>query len=293
MLSNTYIKSVVHAALAEDLGVERFTQHALQNDITCATVIPDEAILSLTINTRQACTLSGLSFAEAALHACDPNINFMPKVKDGDSLVPGTNIATISGNARAILTAERTALNFMQHLSGIATLTQQYVDAISHTNATLLDTRKTTPGLRLAEKYAVTCGGGKNHRLGLYDAIMIKDNHASLASKNFDEMVALAVASGHPAIIECDTSDQVETAFKEGAKHLLLDNMTLENLKVAVHLNKDYGAKLEASGGVDLTTIAAIAETGVHYISTSKITQAAMPIDIGLDECQIDYSLSF
>jgi nicotinate-nucleotide pyrophosphorylase (carboxylating) len=203
-------------------------------------------------------------------------------VGEGDAVEAGTDILSVSGKARALLTAERSALNTVQHLSGIATLTRQYVDAIEGTGAVLLDTRKTIPGLRLLEKYATRMGGAKNHRMGLWDAAMIKDNHVAVAG-DIGEAVRRAVAAGiGQIIVEVDHVEQIEPALAAGATHLLLDNMAPATLRGAVTL---VGGRVpcEASGGVTLETIRAIAETGVDYISVGRITQSAPAADIGLD----------
>ena len=203
-------------------------------------------------------------------------------VRDGDSVPAGTDLMRLTGKARAMLTAERSALNTVQHLTGIATMTRQYVDRIAGTGATLLDTRKTIPGLRVLEKYATRMGGATNHRMGLWDAAMIKDNHVAVAG-SVGEAVRRAVAAGiERIIVEVDRVDQIEPALAAGATHLLLDNMGPATLRGAVTL---VGGRVptEASGGVRLDTIRAIAETGVTYISVGRLTQSAPAADIGLD----------
>lgn len=214
----------------------------------------------------------------------DADVRFETTVTDGSRLAPGETIAIIEGDARAMLSAERTALNFLMHLSGVASLTANYADAIVHTPAKIVCTRKTIPGLRALEKYAVRCGGGANHRFGLDDAILIKDNHVAVAGGVAIALEAARAYAGHLVAIEVevDTLDQLREAIEAGADAVLLDNMTPETLREAVAINEGR-AVLEASGNVDLDTVAAIAESGVQLISTSKITIAAPSLDVGLD----------
>jgi nicotinate-nucleotide pyrophosphorylase (carboxylating) len=231
---------------------------------------------------RDAITVAGLPLGEAFFRALDAEVRIERLVEDGAQVPAGTALMRISGLARAMLTAERSALNTIQHLSGIATMTRAYVDRISGTGATLLDTRKTIPGLRVLEKYATRMGGATNHRMGLWDAAMIKDNHVAVAG-SVGEAVARAKRAGIASIIvEVDTIDQIEPALAAGATHLLLDNMAPEVLRGAVTL---VGGRVptEASGGVTLETIRAIAETGVTYVSVGRLTQSAPAADIGLD----------
>ena len=264
----------VAATLAEDLGPE--------GDITSAAVIPADARFTGTMDSRDAIVVAGLPIAEAFFRALDPHVVIERLVEEGANVAPGTDLLRLHGLARAMLTAERSALNTAQHLSGIATMTRSYVDAIRGTGATLLDTRKTIPGLRALEKYATRMGGATNHRMGLWDAAMIKDNHVAVAG-GVGPAVARAVAAGIDRIIvEVDSIDQIEPALAAGATHLLLDNMAVEALRASVALVAGR-VPTEASGGVRLDTIRAIAETGVTYVSVGRLTQSAPAADIGLD----------
>ncbi len=264
---------LVAAALAEDIGA---------GDLTSQYVIDADTEISCHIQAKQCLVLAGLEIAAACFQQLDPDISIHVHLRDGDVCPPGERIATIQGNARHILTAERTALNFLQHLSGIATLTRQYVDAVAGTDVVILDTRKTIPGLRTLAKYATRMGGAQNHRMRLDDAIMIKDNHLVLCG-SLETAVGRAVASGCPhVIVECDTLEQVAVALKTKATRLLLDNMDCATLRHAVAL---VGGKipLEASGGISLDNIRQIAETGVNFISIGRITHSAPAVDIGLE----------
>jgi nicotinate-nucleotide pyrophosphorylase (carboxylating) len=268
------LRRFVRDTLAEDLGEG--------GDITSAAVIPEEARFTGVMDSRDDIVVAGLGLAEAFFRALDPDVELELLVRDGDSVAAGTDLMRIAGRARALLTAERSALNTLQHLSGVATLTRAYVDAIAGTGTILLDTRKTIPGLRLLEKYATRMGGAQNHRMGLWDAAMIKDNHVAVAG-GVEEAVRRAAAAGIASIIvEVDRLDQVEPAIGAGATHLLLDNMDPATLREAVRL---VGGRVptEASGGVTLETIRAKAETGVTYISVGRLTQSAPAADIGLD----------
>jgi nicotinate-nucleotide pyrophosphorylase (carboxylating) len=268
------IDAFVRSTLAEDLGTV--------GDITSAAVIPADARFAGVMDTRDAITVAGLGIAEAFFRALDADVRVEPLVGDGDRVAAGTDLMRIEGAARAMLTAERSALNTVQHLSGIATMTRAYVDAIAGTGATLLDTRKTIPGLRVLEKYATRMGGAKNHRMGLWDAAMIKDNHVAVAG-GVGEAVRRAVAAGiADIIVEVDRIDQIVPALDAGATHLLLDNMSPPVLREAVAL-VDGRVPTEASGGVRLDTIRAIAATGVTYVSVGRLTQSAPAADIGLD----------
>lgn len=265
----------VAETLAEDLGPEGI-------DVTSQSVIPADARFTGVMDARHDVVVAGLPLAEAFFRALDPDCTVELLVGEGDAVPGGTDILAVSGKARALLTAERSALNTVQHLSGIASLTRAYVDAIAGTGAVLLDTRKTIPGLRLLEKYATRMGGAKNHRMGLWDAAMIKDNHVAVAG-DIGEAVRRAVAAGIAQIIvEVDHVEQIEPALAAGATHLLLDNMAPATLRGAVTL---VGGRVpcEASGGVTLETIRAIAESGVDYVSVGRITQSAPAADIGLD----------
>ncbi|WP_267380413.1 MULTISPECIES: carboxylating nicotinate-nucleotide diphosphorylase [unclassified Sphingomonas] len=274
MISGFDVAAFVAATLAEDLGDA--------GDITSATVIPADARFVGVMASRDAIAVAGLAIAEAFFRALDPRVRIERLVEDGAQVPAGTALLRMEGAARAMLTAERSALNTVQHLSGIATLTRSYVDRIMGTGATLLDTRKTIPGLRLLEKYATRMGGAQNHRMGLWDAAMIKDNHVAVAGD-----IATAVRRARDGgiariIVEVDRVDQIEPALAAGATHLLLDNMTPPVLRGAVTL---VGGRVptEASGGVTLDTIRAIAETGVTYVSVGRLTQSAPAADIGLD----------
>ena len=269
------LDAFIASTLAEDLGPEG-------RDVTSEAVIPADAIFEGVMDSRDAVTLAGLPIAAAFFRALDPEVEIELLRQDGDRVAPGTDIMRIRGKARAMLTAERSALNTVQHLTGIATMTRAYVDAIMGTGATLLDTRKTIPGLRVLEKYATRQGGATNHRMGLWDAAMIKDNHVAVAG-SVEEAVRRAAAAGIASIIvEVDRVDQIEPALAAGATHLLLDNMDAPTLRGAVTL---VGGRVptEASGGVTLQTIRAKAETGVTYISVGRLTQSAPAADIGLD----------
>ncbi len=273
-LANFDLDAFVAATLAEDLGDK--------GDITSAAVIPAEARFVGVMDSRDAIIVAGLPIAAAFFRALDPEARIEMLVNDGARVAAGSDLMRIEGRARALLTAERSALNTVQHLSGIATMTRQYVDAIAGTGATLLDTRKTIPGLRVLEKYATLMGGATNHRMGLWDAAMIKDNHVAVAG-DIAEAVRRAVVAGIAQIIvEVDRIDQIEPALAAGATHLLLDNMDPATLRGAVAL---VGGRVvtEASGGVRLDTIRAIAKTGVKYISVGRLTQSAPAADIGLD----------
>jgi nicotinate-nucleotide pyrophosphorylase (carboxylating) len=268
------LDSFIRATLAEDLGEG--------GDITSDAVIPADAVFAGVMDSRDAVTIAGLQIAEAFFRALDPEVEIERLVEDGERVAAGTDLMRLRGNARALLTAERSALNTVQHLSGIATLTRRYVDAIAGTGAILLDTRKTLPGLRMLEKYATRMGGATNHRLGLWDAAMIKDNHVAVAGSVGEAVRRAAVAGIARIIVEVDRVDQIEPALAAGATHLLLDNMDLGTLRGAVGI---VGGRVptEASGGVRLDTIRAIAETGVTYVSVGRLTQSAPAADIGLD----------
>lgn len=264
----------VTATLAEDLGPGR--------DVTSEAVIPATARFDAVMDTRDAITVAGLEIAAAFFKRLDPEASIELLVSDGARVPGGTEIMRVSGKARALLTAERSALNTVQHLSGIATLTARYVDQIAGTGAVLLDTRKTIPGLRVLEKYATRMGGAQNHRMGLWDAAMIKDNHVAVAG-DIGEAVRRARDAGvGEIIVEVDRVDQIEPALAAGATRLLLDNMPPAVLRGAVTL---VGGRVptEASGGVTLETIRSIAECGVDYISVGRLTQSAPAADIGLD----------
>jgi len=271
-------QSFVAATLAEDLGSGL---PGGGHDVTSESVIPADARFSGVMDSRDAIVVAGLPIAAAFFRHLDPGIAVEVLVAEGARVEPGADLMRLSGNARAMLTAERSALNTVQHLSGIATMTRAYVDAMAG-NATLLDTRKTIPGLRHLEKYATRMGGARNNRMGLWDAAMIKDNHVLVAG-GVGEAVRRARAAGVSSVIcEVDRIDQIEPALAAGASHLLLDNMTTDQLREAVALVRGR-APCEASGGVRLDSISAIAATGVDFVSVGRLTQSAPAADIGLD----------
>ncbi len=272
-LSGFDLDAFVAATLAEDVG---------SGDVTSAAVIPAEAQFSGVMAARDPVTVAGLPIAAAFFRALDPDVTIEIVAEEGAQVEAGAVLMRLQGRARALLTAERAALNTVQHLSGIATMTRGYVDAIRGTGATLLDTRKTIPGLRVLEKYATRTGGATNHRMGLWDAAMIKDNHVAVAG-DIGEAVRRAVAAGIARIIvEVDRAEQIEPALAAGATHLLLDNMDPATLRAAVGQVAGR-VPTEASGGVRLDTIAAIAASGVDYVSVGRLTQSAPAADIGLD----------
>lgn len=267
------LDAFVAATLAEDVG---------SGDVTAEAVIPPDAVFDGVMDSRDAVVVAGLPIAAAFFCALDPDVEIEILAAEGEAVAARSDLMRLRGNARALLTAERSALNTVQHLSGIATMTRAYVDAMAGSGATLLDTRKTIPGLRRLEKYATRMGGAQNHRMGLWDAAMIKDNHVAVAG-SVEEAVARAVRAGIGAIIvEVDRIDQIAPALAAGATHLLLDNMGTELLREAVALVAGR-VPTEASGGVRLDTIAAIAATGVTYVSVGRLTQSAPAADIGLD----------
>ncbi|WJS99162.1 carboxylating nicotinate-nucleotide diphosphorylase [Novosphingobium humi] len=273
------LPAFIRSTLAEDLG-EGWPGGG--HDVTSESVIPADARFIGVMDSRDAITVAGLPIAAAFFRHLDPDAQIELLVADGDRVAPGTHLMRITGMGRALLTAERSALNTVQHLSGIATMTREYVDAMGNTGATLLDTRKTIPGLRVLEKYATRMGGATNHRMGLWDAAMIKDNHVAIAG-GVGPAVARAKAAGIANIIcEVDHLDQIEPALEAGATHLLLDNMGPEMLARAV-AQVSGRAPCEASGGVRLDTIGAIAASGVDYVSVGRLTQSAPAADIGLD----------
>jgi len=265
----------VSRVLAEDLGTD--------GDVTSRATIPGGARFTAEMNARQAIVVAGLEIAAAFFRRLDPQVRVEPLAADGDAIDPRTTLMRLEGNARAMLTAERSALNTLQHLSGIATLTRQYVEAIAGTGATLLDTRKTIPGLRILDKYAARMGGAHNHRMRLDDGVLIKDNHVAVCGGVAEAVrAAKAASTGLQAQVEVDRLDQIESALSAGADRLLLDNMPLHVLREAVALVARR-VPLEASGGVTLETIREIAETGVDFISLGRITQSAPAVDIGMD----------
>ncbi|MXN66060.1 carboxylating nicotinate-nucleotide diphosphorylase [Stappia sp. GBMRC 2046] len=275
-LPHLMVEDAVKAALLEDWG--------RAGDITSEATIPAKALADAVIAARHPGRLAGIDLAAAAFRLTDADVHFSAELGDGAKLAPGDVVARIEGPARAVLSAERVALNFLGHLSGIATATAAFAELISHTKASIVCTRKTTPGLRAFEKYAVRCGGGANHRFGLDDAILIKDNHIAVAG-GVDQAIESAKAfAGHLVKIEVevDTLDQLEEALRSKPDVVMLDNMPPEILRQAVEI---AGGKvlLEASGGVNLDTVKAIAETGVDLISVGAITHSASVLDLGLD----------
>lgn len=281
VLPRPLVEEAVRQALLEDLG--------RAGDITShATIAPDMQAKAVLVSREQG-VLAGTDFIRSAFHQIDPSLTVMIKRADGDQINPGDEIAYIGGNARSLLSAERVALNFLMVLSGIASYTARFTERIAHTKARICDTRKTMPGMRAFAKYAVRCGGGSNHRFGLDDAVLIKDNHIAVAGGVGIAIEAARRFTGHLVKIEVevDTLDQMREALSVGADVILLDNMSPESLVKAVEINAGR-AKLEASGNVNFDTVKAIAETGVDYISTSKITMSAPTLDVGLDII-IDY----
>jgi len=273
------IAAFIRATLAEDLG-EGLPGGG--RDVTAESVIPPEARFAGEMRSRDPIVVAGLPLAAAFFRALDPAMEIETLADEGAQVEPGAVLMRLTGNARAMLTAERSALNTVQHLSGIATMARAYVDAMGDARCTLLDTRKTIPGLRTLEKYATRMGGAQNHRMGLWDAAMIKDNHILVAG-DVREAVRRARAAGVERIIcEVDRVDQIEPALEAGANHLLLDNMDPPTLREAVALIAGR-VPTEASGGVTLETIRAIAASGVDYVSVGRLTQSAPAADIGLD----------
>lgn len=278
-LEEMEIREAVRRALAEDIGT---------GDVTTLACVPPEATARAVLRARESMVLAGLAFARLAFHELDPNLKLQTRAEDGQRLAPGDVALEISGAARAILTAERVALNFTQRLSGVATLTACFVAAVSGTTARILDTRKTTPGWRRFEKYAVACGGGTNHRTGLYDLVLIKDNHlAALAGASPNPIAAAVQRARHawPQLkveVEADTLEQVDQAADAGADFILLDNMPPDQLREAVRRVRGR-AQTEASGGIRLETLRSVAETGVNFISVGAITHSAPAVDLGLD----------
>ena len=275
-LPQTLIDETVARALREDLGDA--------GDITSAATIPAEATAVAVIAARKPGVIAGVDCALAAFRLVDPNVSLGVSRDDRARVAAGDTVLTVEGRARSILSAERVALNFLGHLSGVASAAAALVDAVQGTNARIACTRKTTPGLRAFEKYAVRCGGGRNHRFGLYDAVMIKDNHIAASGGVAKALAAARAACGHmvKVEIEVDTLAQLEDALAGGADVVLLDNMSTEDLKRAVTANQGR-AVLEASGNVTLDTVRAIAETGVDVISSGWITHSAPNLDLGLD----------
>lgn len=275
-LSRLAVERAVAAALEEDLG--------LAGDLTSQATLAPDAWAVAVLGARERGVIAGLDLAAAAFRLVGEGVSFSARVSDGDRVAAGDAVAEIAGPARLVMSAERVALNFLNHLSGIATLTRAYADAVAGTGAQICDTRKTTPGLRAFEKYAVRCGGGANHRFALDDAILIKDNHIAVAGGVAAAYRAAEAFAGHLVAIEIEVTSlaELEEALEAGARVIMLDNMDNDLLRQAVAINAGR-AKLEASGGVKLDRVRSIAETGVDYISTSQITMGAKPLDLGLD----------
>jgi nicotinate-nucleotide pyrophosphorylase (carboxylating) len=273
------VRRAVQAALAEDIG---------SGDATTLATVPKTATAKAVLRAREPLVVAGLDFAEAAFRELSAAVKIKRLAKDGRRVKAGANLLKISGPARAILSAERVALNFVQRLSGIATLTAQFVEAIKSTPTQILDTRKTTPGWRRFEKYAVACGGGYNHRVGLFDMVLIKDNHLAMLRGTKPNAIAAAVRRARAKFpqlkieVEADTLDQAGQAAEAGADIILLDNMKPARLRLAMRIIKGR-AKTEASGGVSLANVRAIAKTGVDFISVGALTHSARAVDIGLD----------
>ena len=270
------INGMIDRWLAEDIG---------HGDITSQTMVDADARAAFNMNARQPLSVAGIEVAAACFRRYDPDVKTEILVKDGDQVAAKTTLLKVQGKARSLLTVERTALNIVQHLSGIATETARWMNLLKGTKAKLIDTRKTTPGLRALQKHAVICGGGANHRLGLDSGVMIKDNHIAVCGS-----IAKAVErarAGAPSLVkievECDRLDQVREALAAKADVIMLDNMSLDDMREAVKLI-DGRIPLEASGGVRFETVRAIAETGVDYISSSKMIQGSPAVDIGLDD---------
>lgn len=278
-LSPDEVLQAVRLALAEDIGA---------GDATTLATVPEDQTCRVIMRAREPLTVAGIALAEATFRELSPQIHINGVLTDGQTAKANDRLLNLTGATRAILTAERVALNFVQRLSGIASLTAQFVEAIKGTSAQIIDTRKTTPGWRRLEKYAVTCGGGRNHRFGLFDMVLIKDNHLAALRDAQPNAVAAAIQQARTKFpqlkieVEADTLEQVDQALAAGADLILLDNMTLAQLRLAVQKCKSH-ARTEASGGVNLSTVRAIAETGVDFISVGALTHSARAVDIGLD----------
>jgi len=274
LLGPDALERVVSTALAEDVG---------EGDATTEATVDPDALGTAELIVKEPGIVCGLAVAEAVFRALDPDLRFVPLVEEGAFVASPGAVALVTGPERAILTGERTALNFLGRLSGVATLTRRYVDAVAGTGVAILDTRKTTPGLRALEKYAVRCGGGRNHRFGLFDEILIKENHVALAGGIAD---AVARARLHrpssPLQVEAETLDDVREALASGADAILLDNMALATIAAAVTIAGGR-ARLEASGGFTLETVKAIAETGVDFVSAGALSHSARSLDVSLD----------
>ena len=276
MFNHLHVERLIDLWLLEDVG---------HGDLTATLMVDEAAVATFDVNSRESMVVAGIDVMAMVFRRWEPRIVVTVQRVDGSRVPAGTRLARVHGPARGILTAERTALNIMQRMSGIATETARYVAEMGETRARLVDTRKTTPGLRMLEKHAVLCGGASNHRLGLDSGIMLKDNHIAVCGS-----IAAAVARARAAVpiltrieVECDRLDQVDEALAAGADVIMLDNMTLEEMRVAV-ARVAGRVPLEASGGVRFERVRAIAETGVDYISCGRLTQGSPAVDIGLDE---------
>jgi nicotinate-nucleotide pyrophosphorylase (carboxylating) len=273
LLGRESLERVVATALAEDVG---------EGDVTTEATVDEDAIGSAQLLVKEPGVVCGLAAAEAVFHALDPDVRFEALVEEGAVVQHSVAVARVEGSERAILTGERTALNFLGRLSGVATLTRRYVDAVAGTGVAILDTRKTTPGLRLLEKHAVACGGGRNHRFGLDDGVLVKDNHLRAAGSLQVAVERIRATTYLPIEVECDTLAQVSEALAAGADAILLDNMTPDGLLAAVVVTKGR-ARLEASGGITLENVRAVAETGVDEISIGALTHSARSLDVSLE----------
>jgi nicotinate-nucleotide pyrophosphorylase (carboxylating) len=271
---NQSLKKLIEQALSEDIG---------PGDVTTEATIPADSRSAATMLAKQDVVLAGIDVAREVFRYIDPAIEFTPLAKDGDRVAAGTEIAKLSGSTRTLLSGERVALNLLQHMSGIATLTTKYVEAVKGLPVAVLDTRKTIPGMRELEKYAVRMGGGKNHRFGLYDGVLIKDNHIKAAGSIANAITRGRLAAHHLLKIEVETStlEEVNEALAAKADVIMLDNMTIEMMRAAVKLI-NHQALVEASGNVTLATIRAIAETGVDCISSGSLTHSAPAADISM-----------
>jgi len=267
------LERLAYAALAEDVG---------EGDVTTDAIVDPDATGSALLFVKEPGVVCGLGMVEAVFRALDAEVAVEALTEEGALVESGTAVVRVSGSLRAILTGERTALNYLGRLSGIATLARRYVDEVDGTGVAVLDTRKTTPGLRLLEKHAVAVGGGRNHRLALDDGVLIKDNHLRSASSIAEVVERARAATPLPVEVECDTLDQVSEALAAGVEALLLDNMSLDELRAAVALAKGR-ARLEASGGVTLENVRAIAATGVDEISVGALTHSARSLDVSLE----------
>jgi nicotinate-nucleotide pyrophosphorylase (carboxylating) len=267
------LERIVLAALAEDVG---------QGDVTTDATVPADAVGTAELFVKEPGVVCGLRAAEVAFRALDSDVEFDALVAEGAIVDGPTAVAVVTGSERAILTGERVALNFLGRLSGVATLTKRYVDAVAGTGATILDTRKTTPGLRALEKHAVACGGGRNHRFGLDDGVLVKDNHLRASGSISKAVESLRATTVLPIEVECDTLEQVSEALESGVDVILLDNMTLDELRSSVVLVGGR-ARLEASGGITLDNVRAVAKTGVDEISVGALTHSARSLDVSLE----------